>query len=312
MKNGSENSEFDYLITKISEAEFTNNPFQFLLLEDFLSEEHFNEITKAKEVDLQKKESTEELIDELLNTGYEVQNFPGCTTDIKDYLSCYNSNNWPVDKGILEGFGLTFRLKKIETPLIDRLYKFLNSERFKNTLENKFGLKKETKIETGIQKYLHGYEISPHPDIRKKALTYMLNINTHGNSENISIHTYLMKFKPEREYIYSFWQNNENIDRCWVPWSWCESVLETSVNNSIVIFAPSNDTLHAVKLDYDHLLFQRTQLYGNLWYVSDIGEYELNYNDIDLLKLKRKKEHGKNWKSYIPTGLKRVYRKIKN
>lgn len=31
-------------------------------------------------------------------------------------------------------------------------------------------------------------------------------------------------------------------------------------------FSPSDDTLHAVKARYDHLVAQRTQMYGNLWY----------------------------------------------
>ena len=32
------------------------------------------------------------------------------------------------------------------------------------------------------------------------------------------------------------------------------------------MFKPSFDTLHAVKAKYNHLVFQRTQLYGNLWF----------------------------------------------
>jgi hypothetical protein len=34
----------------------------------------------------------------------------------------------------------------------------------------------------------------------------------------------------------------------------------------MVIFAPGNDTMHGVKAAYDHLVSQRTQLYGNLWF----------------------------------------------
>ena len=35
------------------------------------------------------------------------------------------------------------------------------------------------------------------------------------------------------------------------------------------MFAPDYNTLHAVKLDYDHTKLQRTQVYGNLWYKND-------------------------------------------
>ena len=68
-----------------------------------------------------------------------------------------------------------------------------------------------------------------------------------------------------------------------MPWSWCQTEFKTNINNSICIFAPSDDTLHAVKLRYDHLKFQRTQVYGNLWFDDDRVKYALEYRDIDLL-----------------------------
>ena len=88
----------------------------------------------------------------------------------------------------------------------------------------------------------------------------MLNINASPGSEDIAIHTYLLEFTRQRRYIYDLWEGNPQMDRCWVPWDWCEVKKQTNLNNSITIFAPSNRTLHAVKLDYDHLQFQRTQL----------------------------------------------------
>ena len=94
----------------------------------------------------------------------------------------------------------------------------------------------------------------------------MVNINPSPESENLNIHTHYMKFKDRYKDIYNFWQTNKDVDRCWVPWSWAETVKRQTKNNSIVIFAPDNDTLHAVKADYNHLKTQRTQIYGNLWY----------------------------------------------
>ena len=108
-----------------------------------------------------------------------------------------------------------------------------------------------------------GETISPHPDIRKKALTYMLNINLR-HVEGCG--TYFMKFKPEWEHIYDFWKSESRVDRCWVPWDWCDTVFTQLENNSITIFAPGDKSLHAVKLNYDHLKTQRTQVYGNLWW----------------------------------------------
>ncbi|MGD0731415.1 MAG: hypothetical protein ABR956_09120, partial [Terracidiphilus sp.] len=120
--------------------------------------------------------------------------------------------------------------------------------------------------DAGIQKYLDGYEISPHPDIRAKALTYMININPGTNSENREHHTNYLKFRDEFKYVQSYWEGHPNQDRCWVPWEWCDVVKVQRENNSMVIFSPDNTTLHAVKARYDHLSSQRTQLYGNLWY----------------------------------------------
>ena len=88
------------------------------------------------------------------------------------------------------------------------------------------------------------------------------------SSESLPIHTHLMRFKNDKKFINEFWKYNREIDTDWVPWEWCETEKETRKNNSLVMFAPSHDTLHAVKLRYDHLNFQRTQLYGNLWYTD--------------------------------------------
>jgi hypothetical protein len=118
---------------------------------------------------------------------------------------------------------------------------------------------------------MSGYEISPHPDIRKKCLTYMININTDAAAESLDLHTHLMRFKDPWQKIYDFWDSNPSIDRCWVPWQWCSDTFIHAKNNSIVMFAPNNRSLHAVKLDYDHLDFQRTQIYGNLWYTKGYG-----------------------------------------
>ena len=51
---------------------------------------------------------------------------------------------------------------------------------------------------------------------------------------------------------------------------------------SIVLFSPSNDTLHGVKADYNHLYTQRTQLYGNLWYKESSVDKTLEWEQLDL------------------------------
>ena len=149
-------------------------------------------------------------------------------------------------------------------------------------LYTKFDLKFETSIVTAIQKNLSHYEISPHPDVREKGLTYLLNINKDSSIDNEPVHTHLLKFKKEWEFIYDYWKTNLSENRCWVPWDWCKTEKITNKNNSIVIFSPDIDTLHGVKLNYDHTKFQRTQLYGNLMGIGKVIP-QMNWRNLEAM-----------------------------
>lgn len=257
---------FDYLIDKINAAPFNEKPFRFIYLEDFLSQRHFDILTSDVQINFPEFASVEEMIEFLHHQGYKPQPFPGCTTDELEYVNWLKSGsgNTPSHAhGLIEGFGMAYRMHTFKNLFLEEFMLFLNSENFLSAIRDKFGISKNVYVETAIQKYLTGYEISPHPDIRKKALTYMLNINPRPVE---GCGTYFMKFKPEWEHIYDFWKSEDRVDRCWVPWDWCENVFTQTENNSITIFAPGDKTLHAVKLDYDHLSTQRTQVYGNLWW----------------------------------------------
>ena len=113
-------------------------------------------------------------------------------------------------------------------------------------------------------------------------MTYLLNINKNDSVENYDVHTHLLRFKEEYEYVYKHWEENSGIDRSWVPWDWCETVKVINKNNTIIAFPPSNRTLHAVKLDYPHNEFQRTQIYGNLMYKNkpDMPSSPGKYKDL--------------------------------
>lgn len=262
-------SRFSYLIEKIEAADFSEFPFRHIYLDDFFSPADFAEITTAPEIALSPAESDAHLFSLLFERGYKIIDFPGCITDQDRYI------RWHAEKKIVntvtntacEGFGVTLRLIAPKTPFISELKEFLSSDRFQTAAAAKFGISSaDVYADNGIQKYLDGYEISPHPDVRKKALTYMVNINPHRNSEELDHHTHYLKFRDQYRYIENFWQHNPDVDRCWFPWGWCESKSIQTRNNSIVLFSPSNNTMHGVKTNYDHLPAQRTQLYGNLWY----------------------------------------------
>tara|TARA_R110000824_G_scaffold27426_10_gene93207 strand:- start:4662 stop:5513 length:852 start_codon:yes stop_codon:yes gene_type:complete len=274
-------NEFSYISEKIKNAEFRKNPFKHILIEDFLKKEHLDIILSDKQIHFDDSETTEDLIDVLHSKNYKVQNFPGCTTDLVEYLNHYNNDSFPHGrKGTpIESYGVTFRLEKIENELIQELTNYLNGKEFKETLEEKFKIEKETRIITAIQKNLSHYEISPHPDVREKQLTYLLNINKDSSIDDESIHTNLLRFKSEWEFIKDYWKNNHEKNTTWIPWDWCETKVITNKNNSIVLFKPSTDTLHAVKMIYDHTKFQRTQLYGNLMGLGAITE-PMNYRDL--------------------------------
>ena len=110
----------------------------------------------------------------------------------------------------------------------------------------------------------------------------MVNINPSDQSEDIDYHTHYLKFDPAHEYVEAFWKGNQSIDRAWVPWDWAVSVKQQTKNNSIVLFSPSDDSLHGVKVHYDHLATQRTQLYGNLWYETDPAQSRIEWEELDL------------------------------
>lgn len=275
---------FEYLLEKIVNAEFKKDPFEHLLIEDFLSQDHFNKLINLDKINTGNYNSPEEMIAGLQNKGYNPINFPGCISDIPEYLNRLKTNTWPTDR-TTEGFGMTLRLGLLEDDILVDFFNFIKSEIFVNTLKEKFNLTSySTTLDTGLQKYLHKYEITPHPDIREKALTFMLNINPSNLSEEEDIHTHLCSLKEEYEYIVEVWKNNSDINRCWIPWEYCNTQYRTYKNNSIVIFSPSNTSFHGVKLEYNHLKYQRTQLYGNLWYTNLPASRKVHYKDLENLK----------------------------
>lgn len=305
---------FSYLVDKIKAADFSDTPFSHIQIDDFFSKKDFSAILSCSEIATPKASSDQQLISELKSRGYKVIDFPGCVTNVKDYIKWHsNKDRTTKTHSACEGFGMVMRLYEKDSQILKDLEAFLLSEEFNSVIAEKFGIKlSDCKIDGGIQKYLDGYEISPHPDIRRKAATYMVNINPSEVSESADHHTHYLKFKNSKKYIYDFWANNTEYDRDWVPWDWCETVKQQRKNNSIVIFAPSNDTVHAVKANYDHLITQRTQLYGNLWYLESKTKplkwerLQIPNNDV------RSPGTGlsKKVKAMLPTGVKSLAKRM--
>ena len=289
------NTRFDYLISKINKADFSHDPFKHIEIQDFLSVEDFDELVSCQEINLREQISDEILFKELFDIGYKMVPFPGAITDHKFYINRRKKNESIPSHSACESAGVVLRLFKPSSQILSDLKLFIESKEFNYCLAEKFDLNLDNcTVDTGIQKYLDEYEISPHPDLRKKALTYMVNINPSENSINQNHHTHYLKFKPERVYVREYWRGNPLSERCWVPWDWCKTLKQQKKNNSIVIFAPSFDTLHAVKANYNHLKYQRTQIYGNLWHNKEKGVFvdsqkRLDWWDFDFIQEPNKK-----------------------
>ena len=303
---------FSYLIDKIKEAEFQELPFKHLELKQFLNEKDFKEITRTQEINLTEQTKDENLFDELFKCGYKIVPFPGAITDHKQYIENHRRNIPIESHSACESSGVVLRLMKPTSKILIDLKNFIESKEFNLVLAEKFNLNLEQcSIDTGIQKYLDGYEISPHPDLRKKALTFMININTSEKSSEENYHTQYLEFKTNKNYVKEYWKGNPYAERCWIPWDWCVTKKQQKDNNSIVIFSPSFDTLHAIKANYSHLKNQRTQIYGNLWYKNGEGyNFKESNQDLDWKQLSfQPKEKVQPQKKSL---IEKVFNKIKN
>ena len=247
------NHDFNYTLEKISSAAIIPHPYPHLEISSFLSPEHIETVLSDEQIHFQRCDTTEELIGTLVDKGYKAIGGAGVTPDADQYLN--------TDSGL----GMGFRIDKPKSIFIAKLLEYFRSGDFWDCVKRKFGVKRDTLIRADIRKYLTGYEISPHPDMREKAMTLLLNINA-PEAEAADVHTHVLVFKKEYEYMYEQWEKRTDVQRKWVPWEWCETKKTVSENNTILIFPPGNRSLHAVKLDHNHLEFQRTQLYGNLWF----------------------------------------------
>jgi hypothetical protein len=282
-------SEFSYLSQKIEGSKFKKEPFDHIVVDDFFTDEHFNKITNSKQIKTRKFETHKDVVDGLIGLGYEPQPFPGCITDVDEYIKFADKKNKinrslikGYGKNVIEGYGLTMRLNRIDDDFLVKLIKYLNGDEFQGVLKSKFLIEKEVSIETAYQKNLKHYEISPHCDTSRKALTYMINIYNNENVKDLEMHTSFLKFKKEYNYLYDFWKHSD-YDPVWIPWGWCEEVKKTNTNNSISIFRPDYNTLHAIKVSEDHFENQRNQIYGNLWYDTPVKSKSTTWEKIDLI-----------------------------
>lgn len=271
----------NYILNKLAAAEIQTDPFPHIHIDNVLTENDFAAVVNSPEIALPPAPNIDRLFAELTGAGYRPIQFPGCTKNRAEYVAWLESGTPAKNtESTCEAKGMALRCESPRSEPVRALDGLFRSPELKTLLADKFGITAPTRIEAGLQKYLHGYEISPHPDIRKKALTWMLNVNPGQGNEHQDYHTHYMRFRPEWEFVQDFWRDNPKAETCWVPWNWCETVKRQTANNSIVVFAPRHDTLHAVRAHYDHLSAQRTQFYGNLWHTNTTTTYRPGCQDF--------------------------------
>lgn len=272
---------FTYLLDKLDTAEVCGEPFPHVYIEEFLDQADFDAVVSAPDIALPAAARVDELFSRLDAASYQPIEFPGCTKSRTEYVAWLESAIKPKGThAACEGKGMALRCTSLRSQAVRSLDAFFQSPQLQDLLTTKFGITNPIQLDCGLQKYLNGYEISPHPDIRQKALTWMLNVNPGTDTEDLDYHTHYMTFRPEWDFIRQFWRDTPDADTCWVPWQWCETQKRQTVNNSIVVFSPRHDTLHAVRAHYDHLPAQRTQFYGNLWYKPNPLKFRPEFPDF--------------------------------
>ena len=277
---------FDYIIEKIKSAKELEYPFNHFYIKNLFSNEHYSLIQNSSQINIPVSKNIVHLINNLHKTNWEIMSFPGCVTDIKTYVQSIKTDNFVIPeekyRETLSSFGLCFKLKNSDDEFIKQLVNFFKSESFINCIIKKLKIRTPTTYYIfDIQKYLSGYEISPHPDNRFKKATLMININNEELNKDCSIHTSMLKPKEQTKKIIEFWKENIEVERDYLKWNECEIVKTHSDTNSLLLFSPNNETIHGVKLKYNDLQHQRTNLYANIWVDRDINKIRryLNINN---------------------------------
>ena len=117
---------FEYLIEKVAVAELGHEPFKHVYIDNFLSDEHFAAIANTQEIALPPQPDDQALFESLFELGYKIVNFPGCTTDMGQYLAWHSDHSRKAKHHTAcEGFGMTLRLVEASSTVLQELNTFL-------------------------------------------------------------------------------------------------------------------------------------------------------------------------------------------
>ena len=232
----------DYILEKIKSAKIIEKPFPHIIIPNFLEENDIENIIDNIEIDNLNQ----------IDKKYKKVVYPGAKSATEELTQR------PT------GVGLVYALKEEYSKNNIKLNKILNSEDFKNVLFKKLNI--PINIDGWnvfqINKDLNGYEISPHPDITGKVITYQINLSNTDNLDNYDLSTKFHSIKPEcLKYIDALSKKNK---RPWGKWEWFDKGKSIPYKqNTFMAFAPSDISYHSVKLEnYPQEKYQRTMLRG--------------------------------------------------
>lgn len=232
----------NYLINKIKNAKIIYEPFPHIIINNFIEENDLKNILDNIEINNLKD----------INEKYTMVHYPGAKIT-NDLLTTRPT-----------GIGLVYALKEEYLKNNIKLNTFLDSNDFKQILMEKLNIPKNIDGWNvyQINKDLNGYEISPHPDITGKVITYQLNLTNTNILDDYDLSTKFHTIKPECEkYIKEL---TIKKDRPWGKWEWFDKGKKIPYKqNTFMAFAPSDISYHSVKLEnYPQEKYQRTMLRG--------------------------------------------------
>jgi len=232
----------EYILTKIENAEIIVKPFPHIIIHNFIEDDDLKNIIENIEIDNLNE----------IGKKYKQVKYPGAKKTNEDLT------NRPT------GIGLVYALKKEYWKNNIKLKIILDSEEFKQALFKKLNIPKNIDGWNvyQINKDLNGYEISPHPDITGKVITYQLNLSNTDALDNYDLGTRFHSIKPQcLKFIKEL---SKKKPRPWGKWDWFDKGKSIPYKqNTFMAFAPSDTSYHSVKLEnYPQEKYQRTMLRG--------------------------------------------------
>lgn len=232
----------DYILKKIEDAEIILKPFPHIIISNFLEDGDLIDVLNNIDIDNLNE----------IEKKYKKVHYPGAK------LSKEELTKRPT------GTGLVYALKEDYHKGNIKLNQILDSEEFKQALFKKLNIPKNIDGWNvyQINKDLNGYEISPHPDITGKVITYQLNLSNTDALDNYDLGTRFHSIKPE--FLKDIKQLSKKKPRPWGKWNWFDKGKSIPYKqNTFMAFAPSDISYHSVKLEnYPQEKYQRTMLRG--------------------------------------------------